>query len=188
MTEINAYNVCNQAVGQARVASIDTFDPDVAEIKNHLDEVTREYLTRGWNFNTDIITLLVDNNTGRIPTSGYLSVYLPASLSHLVSRKVEGEESSSLWDPEKNEWYAKTISSVEVVVNLPWDSIPPEVQDAIAYSAAVSYLLQVKGPVAEAVYYERKAYSYLGNAEATYMSSNYSKNIGLSKLLASFVN
>lgn len=188
MTEINAYNLCLQAIGQARISSINTYDPDVAEIQNHLDEVTREYLTRGWSFNTDTVTLSVDQATSKVPVSGYLAYYLPSQYSNLVSRRVEGSTISYLWNTEENEWHAEAISNVPVVVDLVWDSIPAEVQDAIAYAAAARFALQVKGLIPQVQYYETKAYNHLGNAEMTYMKTDYHKSTGLYKLLAYYNN
>lgn len=188
MNLINAYNVHTAAIGQARISAINTYDPDVAEIKNHLDETTREFLTKGWSFNTDTVTLSVEQSENKVPVSAYLTYYLPKSLYHLVARRVEDTNTSYLWNTLENDWHTEAIENVRVVVDLPWDSIPPEVQDAIAYRSAVKYMLQVKGPVPEIQYYETKAIHYLSSAETNYMKTDYHKTTGLHRLLSYYHN
>lgn len=134
MTELQAYNLCLQAVSQAAINTISVADPDVAEIANHLAQAKRSVLQMGWLFNTDTVDLEVDGNS-KVSVAEYLKVYLPDGLT------VRG---GYVWQPETSSYYDQDINSAQCVVDVAWTDIPEEGQQAIAHKAAVSYLMQIK--------------------------------------------
>lgn len=160
MQLIEAYNVCLRAIGQAAIASLDSYDPDVAEISNHVNEAKRQILSNGYPYNTDTITLSPDPSDGnKLNISGYLAVRLPDNLA---------ERGGYVWEPSKAAFYTDALAGIRVVQDLSWTDIPVPHREWIAYRAALSFLLQVKGPVPEIAYYERKEREMSARAEAMY--------------------
>ncbi len=177
MEKLAALNIALRAIGQSAAASLDTEDPDVAEWENHYQTAKREVLQNGYPFNTDKVTLSLDGNS-RIPASTYLSIPILSSLGLTI-------RNGFVWNPRVADYYSTALGSNDVVVDVEWSDIPQEFQDWIAHRAAVSYLLQVKGPTTDLIVWQRMEASKAAKAELLY-PVNLGVGTGWNRTLSNF--
>jgi hypothetical protein len=177
MNKVEACNIALRALGVGTASSIDTNDPDVAEWLNVFNATVREVQRVGYPFNTDTVTLSL-NGDNRIPVTGYLTIPILQQMNLTV-------RNGFVWDPSTADYYATAIGPTPATVEVAWDDIPELWQVAIAYKAAVDYLVQVKGPTADLGFWMSKAQNAMASAEAMY-PTDYGKANGITSILGRF--
>lgn len=169
MTILEAYNLCLRAIGQSAIASISLADPDVAEIQNVFNAAKREILQPGYPFNTDLVELL-PNEDSKIDVSGYLQIKGLTEKGYTI-------RSGFVWDPANSEYLSTTLGKMSCVIDSNWDDIPDEFKRYIATRAAVSFLMQVKGPTADFSYWNYELQAAASRAEMLYPPSVNSSTV-----------
>jgi len=176
MTKLEALNLALRAIGQSAVASVDTNDPDVAEWQNVFDTAERDILGAGYDFNVETVTLSVVN--GKVPVGQYLRI-VDLGNTDLTVRN------NKVYNRATGAFVTTAIPNVQAVVDVDWEDIPHEFQMWIATRTALHYILLIKGPVAEASYYQSLEAQRQGRAEALY-SYDYGNGSGINKLTSKY--
>lgn len=87
-TKLQAVNTLLSGIGQAPVISLDQANPEIAIASNILDQVTREVLGEGWNFNTEQQYPFTPDNNGFI--------FVPPNVLSLADNKTETRQDFQL--------------------------------------------------------------------------------------------
>lgn len=146
LTQLDAVNMMLSSIGQAPVSSLNVSGiRDVSIAKLSLDNVTREVLLRGWNFNTDYDWPLVPDANGKILVPATVLDIDPCDVNvDVVVRYETGVQ--RLYDRE-HRTFVFTADSVDVNVTwaFPFEEVPEAARSYIATRAARIFQSQVIG-------------------------------------------
>jgi len=134
-SELDAINVMLGAIGMAPINSLSgNVTADVTMAQNILHEISREVQQRGWHFNKEENYPLAPNVDGKIILStNILRVDLP---SRYNGRYDVVQRGLTLYDRKnRTDLFTETLKA-EVVLFLPWESLPEPARRYITIRAA----------------------------------------------------
>lgn len=151
MTELEAVNIILQTIGEAEVTSIEDITIEDAQMAlSTLRQVSREFQSAGWHFNTDYdypLTVNVDNKI-QYPVSAAHVDPMPDESKDLVKR------GDFLYD-RKNRTFtfdANTTVDCTVVWLLDFEDMPQTAREYVTYRAARRFAKNVMGDEATVQY------------------------------------
>lgn len=133
MKLLDAINLCLRATQETRVSSLSFNDAAAADVLPTIAELRREILSRGWPFNTRVVTLPLDVN-GRVPMpSSWLSYKLPDKLSV--------NDEGFVWDVDADTYRDSPVKDATVIYDYGdtaegFAAIPDQFGRWIAHAAA----------------------------------------------------
>lgn len=138
-TKLDAVNVILSNIGYLPINSLDgALTAEAAKAVQVLEEVDREVASRGWNFNTEVVTLS-RNVDGRIPATSDVVQYRVSrskypSLDMTVRRGEDGE--LYLYDKATHTDILTQDLEAEVVYLLPFEDAPEPYRRYVTVRAA----------------------------------------------------
>lgn len=133
-TRLEAVNRMLSNIGYARVGSLPQSErEDVDEAEATLDEVTREVLTQGWNFNRDDNYELTPNGSNEIVVAATVARIKVPPIRH---GKRIAHRDGKLYDRENNTFEFTHPVRADIVWLLAFDKIPQSARWYITVKAA----------------------------------------------------
>ena len=104
---LEAVNHCLSSSGKSNVSQLNDGSEHQARAQNAIATIRKDILTRGWKFNTNIVSLAVDGD-GRVPVDkSYLKVgFRDLNLS---LRYHEDTNQQFVWDIRENDYWGEAI-------------------------------------------------------------------------------
>lgn len=135
-TKLDAVNMVLWSIGETPVNSLDVSGiKDVALAELQLDRVTREVLSKGWDFNTDDEwELTPDQNNNILVPANALRITPCDPTKRVVVRDNGGQ--LMLWDKDEQSFEFTEPIEVNIVWAYEFDQIPEEARNYIAVRAA----------------------------------------------------
>lgn len=139
LTELDVVNAQLASMGEAPITSLSLPHPYVAAGLNELRKASRQTQAVGWWFNVGSYDLVPDPDaeyviTGQLPC-GVLAIRAPYGLA--IS--LRGEK---LYDHIAQAIRQKPVYGVRVTYELPFDELPPSVQQYVADKAVLAFQKQ----------------------------------------------
>lgn len=141
-TRLDAINDMLAVNGEAPVTSEDSNDPAAVQASRKLNKISRTIQSRGWWFNTEVMTLNHSTGTGDVVVpQNALSVDPVDADSTLVKR------GNRLYDKEKNTYNIGEGVKCNMVLQLPVGDLPQQAYDYIVAKAIADYYRDDDGDV-----------------------------------------
>ncbi len=134
----------NTLMRMARLSAVQTMDGvgrsvDASGAKSALDDVSREVLGRGWQFNTEREYVLMPDTDGLI--------YLPVNAIKATRAKYQYSQrrlyvrGRKLYDNEKHTFAIGEEALVDMVVALPFEDLPEAIKRLVVATAAYRWCI-----------------------------------------------
>ena len=139
-TKLDAINIILSSIGAAPVNTINAeIDADVANACAMLDKTSRDIQRKGWDFNTEHMTLSPDLYTGRI---GWIPSIISFQSADGGTYAKRGEHFYDM--SERSFVFARDIS-IDAVLALDFEDLPDCFKNYIAARAAVDFQAHFMG-------------------------------------------
>ena len=144
-TKLEAINQMLLAIGASPVNSLDTnSNVDVAQAKTLLDDVSREFQSAGWNFNTEVdVPLTRDANKEILLAENAARVDIAPEDVPLDTEPMQ--RGSKLYDTKNRRYTWDEDLKAEIVYLLEWELLPEPARNFVAKSAARRFQEKVLG-------------------------------------------
>ncbi len=143
MDRLDAVNEMLGALGEDRVASLDTGLADASRASEKLDTVTAEVLEAGWHCNIDTGVDLHPTADGFIPIGD--DVLRLAAPSSLTIRTDPNDGIRKLYDRTRHSFAFTRSARADVVRNLPFQDLTHALQTYITAKAARDFQMNLMG-------------------------------------------
>ena len=151
MTELEAVNIILQTIGEAEVTSIEDITIEDAQMAlSTLRQVSREFQSQGWHFNTDYDYELAVDGDSKIP--------VPTTAAHVDPMPDENydlvKRGDFLYDRENRTFVFPASTSVDctVIWLLDFEDMPQTAREYVTYRAARRFAKNVMGDEATVQY------------------------------------
>lgn len=151
LDKLEAVNRCLQAIGEARVNSLQSGAPDAAEAETVLDEVREEVLMSGWYENTRYkVEVAPDQNTGEIsiPRTWFLVEPVNPGAGVKIAVKTDVNDGvRKLFNFNDQTFRFDSKIEVNVIMSLPFDDLSFPLKNYISAKSARVFQERVMGSV-----------------------------------------
>jgi hypothetical protein len=143
-TKLQAVNTMLSCIGEAPVAALPSTRPDAVIAETILDEVTREILSYGWHFNTEIITATPDVNDEILVDATWAKVDLEDSSYYRADYNIVVRD-GKLYNTVTNSDTFTSSMQLEVVLFQEYEKIPETARRYIMIRAGRIFQDRVAG-------------------------------------------
>lgn len=146
-TELEAVNVMLGTIGEAPVNSLSPLNvADVTVAKNVLDEIRREVLTEGYQFNTEHDVPMSPDQDGNVSVpDNALKITLTTPRANLMDVVQRGNK---LYDRRNHTFTFTTTLKASIIYLLEWDDLPEAARLYIKIRAARTFCQRQIGSTA----------------------------------------
>ena len=129
-TRLKAVNIALQSAQIATVESLSSGDVDAEVAEGILDENIVEVQTRGWAWNSEVVTLMPDQNGNIVLPDNFLKVDAVDTTINVIQR------GNKLYNLDENSFiFSKKIELI-VVIGLEFEELPESARRYITYKTA----------------------------------------------------
>lgn len=129
-TRLKAVNIALQSAQIATVESLSSGDVDAEVAESILDENTVEVQTRGWAWNSEVVTLMPNQDGNIILPDNFLKVDAVDTTINVIQR------GTKLYNLDTNSYVFDKKIELIVVLGLDFDELPESARRYISYKTA----------------------------------------------------
>lgn len=136
MTYLEAVNYLLSQVGSSPVDNINSILPNVVTAKARIQEQLRQVQkTRYW-FNVELGYTVPLNSHGELALPGNTVSVISIDTPHIIQRGLR------LYDTCNHTYKFTESKTVNLLIELDWDTLPPQAQDVVLYRAVIDHIIQ----------------------------------------------
>lgn len=130
MELVEAQDYILGVLGSSPTGDITSLNPDAQAARTAISNVKKTLQKKGWWFNTNHNVVMSPNTDNEILLPSNVLKIVPIGNQYIIQRGIK------LYDSANNTYIITVDVTADQILNLGWDLLPVDMQDAVRYRAA----------------------------------------------------